>query len=71
MQLVLQNFLNVFRYHCVHLGNNGAAFVEILVGRSSWDPSQDYKVSIARRALHFITEIISILILNYFIFFFL
>ena len=48
MQLVLQNFLNVFRYHCVHLGNNGAAFVEILVGRSSWDPSQDYKVSIAR-----------------------
>ena len=35
-------------HHCIHLGNNGAAFVEILVGRSSWDSSQDYKVSISR-----------------------
>ena len=28
-----------------YLGNNGSAFVEILVGRSSWDPSEEYKVS--------------------------
>jgi len=35
------------KIHSVDIGNNGAAFVEILVGRSSWDSSQDYKVLLA------------------------
>lgn len=32
------------KIHSIDIGNNGSAFVEVLVGRSSWGPSEEHKV---------------------------